>query len=55
MKIEIQIGQTIIVDNFPATIIAVHPEIPSKITTIRFEFTEGPYKGIEKRIEVINN
>ena len=55
MKIEITTGQTVIVNNIPAVIDSIHPEHPSKVTTIHFTYTEAPYAGISKTIEIINN
>lgn len=55
MKIEITTGQYVEVDNIPASIVSIHPEIPSQYTTITFEFTEGPYQGIHKTIRIRNN
>lgn len=55
MKIDIQTNQEIRIHNFKAKIVSIMPEIPSAVTTIVIEYIEGPYKGIQKNLEIFNN
>ena len=54
MKIEITTGQILEVNNMKAKIVSIDPEAPSLFTTILFEYTEGPYTGVQKTIRLTN-
>ncbi len=54
MKIEIVTGQQISINNIAARIVSIHPEEPSLYTTIKFEYLEAPYEGIQKEIRITN-
>jgi len=54
MKIEIVTGQQLSINNMAAKVVSIHPEEPSLYTTIIFEYTEGPYAGVQKEIRITN-